>query len=156
MKRSTKIVIAAALTVGLVGGAAAVGKHRFGDSEKRRAHMISHVADELELNSDQTTSLNTLVDEMMSIKQQMHAEFGEDMSGLEAMITSEQFDQTRALDMVNSKTDAIKQNAPGVIAALGNFLDGLSAEQKAEIADHMKERKRHHRKHGKHRNHDNR
>lgn len=147
MKRSTKIIIAAALSVGLVGGAAAFGKHRFGDPEKRRAQMVSYVSDELELNTNQTTSLNTLVDEMMSIKQQMRAEFGDDMSGLEAMVTSEQFDQTRALDMVNAKTDAIKQNAPGVIAALGNFLDGLNAEQKAEIADFMKKHKQHHRKH---------
>jgi len=148
MKRSTKIIVAAALTVGLVGGAAAVGKHRYGDSEKRRGHIVSHVADELDLNTTQTASLNSLIDQVMTVKQQMRSDFGDDMSGLKTMITDEQFDQIKALDMINAKADAVKQNAPGVVAALGNFLDGLNAEQKAEITEHMKKhRHKHDRKH---------
>jgi len=150
MTRTSKILIAVALSVGLVGGAAAYGKHKFGDSEKRRAHVISHISDELDLNDTQVTNLNILIDQMMTVKSQMRAELGDDIEGMNGMITAEQFDQSKALDMINTKADAIKQNAPGVVAAMGNFLDGLNAEQKAEIAEHIEKKKRRHREHRGH------
>ncbi len=52
---------------------------------------------------------------------------------LAALLEADRFDQARALEIINAKTTAINQAAPTVVAAFGNFLDGLDAEQKAEI-----------------------
>lgn len=149
MTRTGKIAIATTIALSLVAGSAAYAKHRFGDSDKRRAHMVNYVADELDLNDTQKTSLDSLVDQVVSMRKQMHGEFKQDLSGLTTMITDEQFDQSRALDLVNAKADTMKQNAPNVVAALGNFLDGLNAEQKAEIVEFI-EHKREHRRRGWH------
>ena len=53
MKKGTKIFVAAALSIGLVGGATAFGKHRFGNHGARIDHMVEHVSERLDLDSSQ-------------------------------------------------------------------------------------------------------
>ena len=48
MKTASKIAIASILSLGIIGGAYAYGKHRFGDPAKRATHAVNYVADELE------------------------------------------------------------------------------------------------------------
>ncbi len=155
MKRSVKIVTAVVLTLGIAGGAAAVGKHRFGDPVKRANFMVSYISDELELDSTQQQALTVLKDELLAARESMkgqvsgvHQEAGE-------LIAAESFDQARALEMINNKTSAINSVAPDVINALGGFLDTLNAEQKAEVAEFVSEhRGRHGRRHHRRHNHD--
>lgn len=133
MKRSFKIITAVVVTAGIVAGAAAYGKHEFGSPERRAAAMVSFVSGELDLNDSQEQSLIVLKDEVLAAREIMEDQMKPTKQELAALLEAERFDQARALEIINAKTTAINQAAPAVVAAFGNFLDGLDAEQKAEI-----------------------
>ena len=154
MKRSSKIIIGAVLTLGIAGGVAAYGKHHFSDSTRFAGYMVEHVSDELELTDVQTLSLQGLADEVVKVKSQMKSEMKNDRQTLRDMLAAPNFDQGKALQLLNEKTTAIKDNAPTVVAALGKFLDGLTAEQKAEILERMDQHRHQHRLKNSDRDHD--
>ncbi len=152
MKRSTKIITAVALTLGIAGGAAAVGKHRFADPAKRADFMVSYVSGELDLDSTQQQALGVLKDQLLAARETMKGQVSGAHQQAGELIAAETFDQASALELINSKTAAVNGVAPDVINALGGFLDTLDAEQKAEIAEFVAEHKgrhgrRHHRRH---------
>ena len=145
MKRSSKILLGTALTIGLVGGVAAYAKHHFGDPERFAQHMVEHVSDELDLNDTQAQSLRSLADELVELKTLMRENMSADGQAIRDMLVADSFDRARAIDMIDAKTTAIQDNAPTIVAALGTFLDGLTQEQKAEIAQRMDHHGNHHR-----------
>ena len=147
MKRSIKIVTSVVLTAGIVAGAAAYGKHEFSKPDRRAEFMVSYIADELDLNATQEQALDTLKDEVLAARKLMHEQMSPTKEELVALITAERFDQARALDIISSKTATLNQAAPAVVAAFGNFLDGLDAEQKGQIQK-LKESRGHHHNHG--------
>ncbi len=133
MKRSIKIVTAAVLTAGIAVGAAAYGKHEFEKSDRRAAYMASYVSDELDLDATQEQALIALKDEVLLARKLIHEQMMPAKGEIVELLTADSFDQARALELIHTKTTALIQAAPPVIAALGSFLDGLDAEQKAEI-----------------------
>ncbi|MDH3375583.1 MAG: periplasmic heavy metal sensor [Gammaproteobacteria bacterium] len=149
MKRSTKIITAVVLTLGVAGGAAAYGKHRFGSPESRANYMVGYVSEELSLSSTQEQSLNALKDEIMTARRTMRRQMKSARDEVQSLISSERFDRERALELIDGKAAAITEAAPTVVAALGNFLDGLNVEQKEEIMEFVQHRAEHHR-HYKH------
>jgi len=132
MKQSTKIISAIVLTVGLTGGAAAYGK--YGNSEKRADFIVSYISDELELDATQSQALDVLKDRLLSAKQSVKADADPMKAEAFELLNAESFDRARALEMITVKTSAVNQQAPDIVNALGDFLDTLNAEQKAEIA----------------------
>jgi|GEM_PF-486554 len=149
MNRTSKIAITAVLTLGLVGGVTAFGKHRHGDAEKLSARMIEHISEELDLNSNQVSSLEVLKNEMLNIKTQMHGDSGDHHEQLRQMILADQFDQARLVEMIENKTEIVRQNSNNAVAALGNFIDGLNQEQKAELVERMEKRRGFGHRHGR-------
>lgn len=136
MRRSVKIALISVLSFGIVGGAFAYGKHKFSDPSARMGYIVQKVSKKLDLDDVQTQALQALKDELVSSREQ----FGDkkDMKEeMKALITADTFDQGKALELVNGKTSAVNETAPTVIAALGNFLDTLNADQKAQIAEFM-------------------
>lgn len=146
MTRTSKIILTATLTLGLVGAVAAYGKYRFGDPARFAQHMVERVSDELELSDTQALSLQNLADELIIVKTQLKGDVGTDGQVVRDMVAAQRFDQAKAFDMVHAKTTAIQNYAPSVLAALGTFLDGLTPEQKAEIIEHMDHHRDHHRR----------
>ena len=147
MKRSMKIITAVVLSVGVVGGAAAYGKHRFSSPESRANYMVGYVSDELDLSSTQEQSLQELKDAIMTARVTLRTQMKSARDEVQSLISSERFDQDKALELINGKAAAISNAAPTVVTALGNFLDGLNAEQKEEIMEfieHKAEHRRHH------------
>ncbi|OED38354.1 hypothetical protein AB833_20045 [Chromatiales bacterium (ex Bugula neritina AB1)] len=140
MKKSTKIITAIALTLGITGGAAALGKHSFGNPEKRAHHMMNYVGDELNLDSTQMQSLEILKDQLLNAKKTMQTQMNSVHTEAESLLSAETFDQAKALEMITAKTAAINEAAPEVVTALGNFMDGLNPEQKSQVAELLSER----------------
>ncbi len=137
MKRSTKIITTVALTVGLVGGAAAIGKKHYGSHEKRAEYVVSYITEELELDSTQSQALDVLKDQMMSARETMKTKpMREEAMNL---LNAETFDRAGALEMITAKTAAVNEQAPDMVNAFGDFFDSLNTEQKAEITELMKE-----------------
>lgn len=146
MKRSSKILMTVVLTLGIAGAAAAVGKHRFGNPEKRATHMMNYISDELNLDATQQQTLTVFKDQLLNSRASMRKEMGNIRANAKSLIEADQFDRAQALDLVNAKTSQINSIAPDVINSLGDFLDSLNNDQKAQISDFMaKHKKRHHR-----------
>ncbi len=146
MKRSTIIITTTvALTFSIVGGAVAFGKHKFGSPAVRAEYVMNYVSDELNLDSTQEHALEALKDEIMATRLKMRDQIRPMHDELKTMISAMTFDQAKALKMIDSKTAAVNEVAPGIIAALGNFLDGLNTEQKVEIMSFLDHRAEHHR-----------
>ncbi|MDH3451856.1 MAG: Spy/CpxP family protein refolding chaperone [Gammaproteobacteria bacterium] len=133
MKTSTKMITATVLSLGIVGGVAAYK----GDGWHRGEHFISHVRDELDLTPEQTEALQAIRDEVWDIRQNVTQDKEAQQQALLAVIDGEIFDQGRALELVSQKTKLVEQYAPQVIVSLANFYDGLSAEQQAEVREHI-------------------
>ena len=147
MKRSTKIITAVVLSLGVAGGAAAYGKHRFGNPESHANYMVGYVSEQLDLSSTQEQSLQQLKDEIMTARVTLRGQMKSAREEVQSLISSDRFDQEKALELINGKTAAINEAAPTVVAALGNFLDGLNAEQKEEIMEFIQHRAEHRRHH---------
>lgn len=144
MKRSTKVITAVVLTFGIAGGAVAYGKAKWGDPEMRAKHVVSYISEELELDAAQSDKLAALKDQVLTTGKQMRSEMKPVRGDLSSLIAAETFDQAKALEMINSKTARINENAPDVIAAMGEFLDSLNADQKAEVLEFMEHKRGRH------------
>ena len=141
MKRSTKILTTVVLTFGVAGGAIAYGKAKFSDPATRADYMVSYVSEELELDEAQDQALNFLKEQVLAARSEMKEQAPEMRDQVRELVAAESFDQAKALDILTSKTSAINANAPVVLQSLGNFLDSLNAEQKAEISEFMDHKK---------------
>ncbi|MDH3388725.1 MAG: hypothetical protein OEN02_12550 [Gammaproteobacteria bacterium] len=146
MKLSSKIVTAVLLIVGGTGAVYAFSKH--GDWGMTPAEKVEFVTErvtkKLNLDSQQQqnfASLANIVAQLMidarADRQQQVAEIGE-------LLQEPSFNQARALEMVQQKTQMINQKASQVVASLAIFLDSLNAEQKRQLREFIEHRRRHH------------
>jgi Spy/CpxP family protein refolding chaperone len=140
MKRSTKIIGAVVMSISLVTAAGAYATKK-GFGEKRLEFITSYISSELELNDAQQQQLSTLGNTVMSLKQELKAQGQPLHSDIDALLKADKFDQQKALQMIEAKTAYVNQSAPEVIAALGNFLDGLNPEQKAEVLEFLEHKR---------------
>lgn len=138
MKRSTKIITAVVLSIGVVGGAAAYGKHRFADPEARAEFVIERISDKLSLDATQEQALTVLKDELLAKRSTMK-DLKPAREDLQALIEADTLDQAALLAMVTEKTQAVNAAAPDIVSALGGFLDTLNSEQKSQILTFMDE-----------------
>ena len=136
MKTSTKVIAATVLTLGVAGGVAAYKA----DGWHRGEHLISHVREELDLTPEQTEALHALRDQIWDIRQTVRQDKDTQQQALLALIDGEVFNQDQALNLVLQKTELVEQYAPQVIASVASFYDGLSAEQQAEVREHISKR----------------
>lgn len=146
MKRRTTIILATIVSVGLAGAATAYAKQKFNHGAKME-RVVERISSKLELTADQELLLVALKDEVSDIGKQMHEQRGEMKSEMLKFLDAESFDQGRAIELINAKTQVINESAPELIYALGTFLDGLDSEQKESIKSFME---KHHEK-GRHR-----
>lgn len=145
MQRSTKIIIALVLTLGIAGAATAVGKHRFGNPEKRATHMVNYISDELDLDATQQQALSVLKDQLLNSRTVIHSDMADLRADATSLFTSDVFDRAQALELVNTRTAQINALAPEIVGSLGDFLDSLNAEQKAAVSEFVENHR--HRRH---------
>ena len=144
MKRMTKILIASALTIGVVGGASAYGKKKFAGPEMRASFAVSYISDELELDATQEQALNALKDQVLVSGTLVKSQMENTHEDVKSLIAAESFDQAKALSLVTDKTSVVNSVAPEIITAAAGFFDTLSAEQKNDILEFFEDR------HGRH------
>jgi len=143
MKKPTKIATVALTVTALAAGGFALADRSDGE---RGSRMLDRVSEKLELDDNQRVALDTLFTEVAEMRQLAKGN-GDDLRGqLTTLVTADTFDQGTALEMINSRAAAIQNSAPELVVAAAVFLDGLSAEQKAAIAE-FAEKHRGHRRH---------
>jgi Spy/CpxP family protein refolding chaperone len=141
MKTISKIAIVTAGALVVVGSLAACSYHH--DPEHRSQWMQEKVTKKLELNDTQQQQLKSVSDEMLNARESMEQQLGNDREQVLALLDQPTLDQDKVLDMIQSHTQAINEGAPGIVAALGDFYDKLSAEQQAEVREFVEEHRGH-------------
>ena len=150
MKLSTKIIIAVLLIAGSSGVVYAFGKHgHWGMSPEEKVEFVTdRVTKKLDLDSQQQENFTQLAQTVAQIMMDAKATREQQVSEIEALLQDPSFNQARALELIQQKTQTINEKAPLVIASLAVFLDSLTAEQKQELQEFIEHRRKHHHRHG--------
>jgi Spy/CpxP family protein refolding chaperone len=140
MKPLTKKILFALGGVGLITSVAAYGHHQCHDPEQRANWMIEKISDELELTEPQVTKLEGVRDQMMQTRQQMHQARSGARADMLQLIEQPRLDREQSLAMINQRLDALRDQAPQLINALGDFYDSLTPEQQQELRERIEQR----------------
>lgn len=128
----------------LVGGLTACGhrSHEHGmasmsaeDQARLRDRMVERVSSKLDLNADQKQRLVVLADRLQEQRKALVGTTTNPRADLQALVSGERFDRTRAQALVTEKTTALTAKSPEVISALGDFYDGLTPAQQGKVRD---------------------
>jgi len=146
MKLSTKIITAVLLVAGSSGVVYAVSKH--GDWHMTPEEKVEFVADrvtkKLDLDNQQRQNFTTLAETVAQIMLDAKAGKQQQINEIGALLQEPSFNQARAMEIVQQKTQMVNEKAPLVISSLAVFLDSLNTEQKQELQEFIKNH-RHHR-----------
>ena len=149
MKLSTRIIAAVLLVAGSSGIVYAVGKH--GDWGMTPAEKVDFVSDrvtsKLDLNDTQRQKFVALAESVVAALQEVKPEREQRLAEIAGMLEQPVFDQARALQLVQEKTQLVNDKAPGLIASLGEFVDSLDDAQKQQLQEFL-EHRHHHRHYG--------
>ena len=144
MKRKSKWFVYSITGSILAVMLAACGPHRH-DPEERAEWMMEKVTKELELNETQVAKLNLVKNELLKAGKDFRQRRDDSRQTVVDLIQQPTLDRDKAVALVNQHTAAINEQAPQIIAALGDFYDSLSPEQQAELREHIQDRMEHHR-----------
>lgn len=146
MKTRTKVVAAFLGVFAVVSTAFAFGGKHHGP-EKRLDRMVEKVAKKLDLDDSQKEKLTIAKEAALTLHQAVRNDRQALQNDILSLVSSETFDQALVLDHINAKTNAVQENMPAVVAAVGDFYDSLNAEQQAEIRKRVEKKMKHIRDH---------
>ncbi len=153
MKLSTKIIIAVLIVAGGTGAVYAFGKHGHWHMtpEEKVEFVTERVTKKLELDSQQQQNFTALAETVAQIMIDARAAKQAQIDEIVQLLQEPSFNQARALEMVQLKTQTVNEKAPLVVSSLAVFLDSLDAEQKSKLQEFV-EYRRHggHHRHGGH------
>lgn len=143
MTKSKKILLASALSVLTLGGFAAYAgsgencgfsKHGFGmhgmHSEKRAEMMVNRMQKRLDLTPVQVTHLKAVQQFFVAHHKE---KAGTTKGALLSLLDAPSLDQAQALQLLQSRGEERKAQAPTMIAAVATFTDSLNNEQRAKL-----------------------
>ena len=150
MKLSTRILAAVLLVAGSSGVVYAVSKH--GDWGMTPAEKVEFVSDrvtkKLDLTEIQRQKFVALAESVVTTMQEVKPGREQHMAEITGLLEQPVFDQARALQLIQNKTQLVNDRAPGLIASLGEFVDSLNAQQKQQLQEFLQHRHKH--RHYKH------
>ena len=150
MKLSTRIITAVLLIAGSSGAVYAFSKH--GDwgmtPEEKVDFVTERVTRKLDLDSQQQQNFSSLAETVVELMLEARQTKRQQMNEIGELLQDPSFNQARALEIIEQKTQMVNDKAPLVISSLAVFLDSLSAEQKTQLQDFVKNHR--HRKHHGH------
>lgn len=140
MKPITKRILLAVGTLGLATSVAAYAHQHFHDPEERSAWIMEKITHELELTAPQQEKLEVVKVEIMTARKDMHQDRKQTKNDVLEMLGQPSMDRSRVQMMVDQRLDAMRNHAPQVINALGDFYDSLSPEQQLELREHVEQK----------------
>ena len=148
MKLSTRIITAVLLVAGSTGVVYAFSKHNdWGMSTDEKVEFVTdRVTNKLDLDSQQQQNFSQLAETVAQLMLEAKATKQEQVAEIGTLLQDPSFNQARALELVQQKTQMLNEKAPLVIASLAVFLDSLNVEQKQQLQDFIQ----HHSKHRRH------
>ena len=148
MKLSYILIAALVLVIGGSGAVYAYGKHGHWHMtpEEKVEFVTDRVSKKLDLTDQQRENFTSLANTVAGIMLEAKASKTEHMAEVSQLLEEPSFNQARAMQLVQQKTDLIDEKAPLVISQLAIFLDSLDVEQKRQLQDLI----RHHHEHRRH------
>ena len=147
MKISTRIITAVLLVAGSSGAVYAFSKHGdWGMSPDEKVEFISdRVASKLDLDDVQRQKFTELAELVANTLQEVKPGREERFDEIASLLQEPSFNQARALEIIQQKTQLVNEKAPLVISSMAGFLDSLSMEQKQELQEFIQHRHERHR-----------
>lgn len=105
-----------------------------------RNKMIERVSDRLDLDDAQKLKLNVLADEMLAQRRVMRGNGAGMRTELQSLVQGNQFDRSRAQNLLTEKTDVLQTGGPKVIDAMGDFYDSLNPAQQEQVRERLAKR----------------
>jgi Spy/CpxP family protein refolding chaperone len=133
MKRATKIIIVTAIAASTLGGIA-YAKSGCG------MHGPQQVVRGLDLNEQQQANFQAVIEQFRSNRKEMRAQRQQRRDEMLSLLNSDKLDQTRALGMLESKTNAINARAPEMVSTIARFTDSLTPEQRHQLRERIGDR----------------
>ena len=150
MKRSTLLIILALIAVGGTGAVYAYGKHgHWHMTPEEKVELVTdRVSKKLELNSQQRQNFVGLAEAVAQIMIDARSSKAQHLAEISQLLEEPSFNQARAMEMVQQKTDMIDNKAPLLVSQLAIFLDSLTTEQKQKLRGYIEHHHEHHRHRG--------
>ena len=131
----------------LLGGLAACGHrgdHARGWSDERitevRGKAIDKISGKLDLNADQKAKLGVLADQMIASRKAFRGDT-DPRTDIQALIAGNQFDRSKAQQLLDQKLQAAQGNGPQMLSAFGDFYDSLNPEQQKQVRERLEKRR---------------
>ena len=133
MKRVTKIIIGSVIVASTVGGIA-YAKSSCG------MHGPQQLVKHLELNDEQQKNFEALIKEFRTTRKEMQKNSKQGRDEMLSLLNADKLDQDKAHGLVEGKASAVQNKAPEIIAAIANFTDSLSPEQRQQLRERITDR----------------
>jgi Spy/CpxP family protein refolding chaperone len=131
----------------LLGGLAACGHrgdHARGWSDERitevRGKAIDKISGKLDLNAEQKAKLGVLADQMIASRKAFRGDT-DPRTDIQALIAGNQFDRSKAQQLLDQKLQAAQGNGPQMLGAFGDFYDSLNPEQQKQVRERLEKRR---------------
>ncbi|MGH1439121.1 MAG: Spy/CpxP family protein refolding chaperone [Cellvibrionaceae bacterium] len=122
----------ATAVIASIGTVFAFGGHHH-DPTKRADRIAEKMTKKLSLNVEQQDKLTIAKDAALHLHQKMHQDRQTLEEDILSLVSSETLDEALILEHINAKTDAIKAQAPEMVAALAGFYNSLDAKQQEKV-----------------------
>ena len=145
MKTAVKVTLGFFAGVGVATalGVAVAHKDFGGYGGGHGWRMMGWVEHRLDLNTEQSAKLEQLMDTFHDLRSSWREQRDLDVATVRDLLTAPTLNQQEVLALIESKTVKVNEVAPTAVAALAEFTDSLSSEQKQEIEDMMEHRMEH-------------
>lgn len=149
MKRKIKAVLFLGVLTTGVAVAGGVGYHRMSaDPEHRAAWITKEIGERLKLSAEQATKLDAVKEELLAQGRASRSAHEEIRVSVNEMLTQPTLDQAAVLKLVQTRTTAVADSAPAIVAKVAEFYDGLDASQRATLREQVAKRmEQHHSRH---------
>lgn len=146
MKTTSKWIVYIATGSVLAMLLAACGP-RHHSPEARADWVVEKITRKLDLDQGQTAKLNAVKEQVLVAREEMRQHREENRDTVTDLLNQPTLDRDKAMNLVTERTKAINEQAPQVIAALGEFYDSLTTEQQTRLREEIQERMEHRRHH---------
>jgi len=102
--------------------------------------MLRRVSRKLDLDAAQQQRLSSVQGRMQDLRAGMQAAKEEHRDALLALLSGERFDRAEAMRLLKVPAAVAAETAPELVAAFGEFYDGLNAGQRTRLRELMTRR----------------
>ena len=97
--------------------------------------MLRRVSRKLDLDESQQQRLTSAQGRMQDLRAGMQAAREQHRDALLALLSGERFDRTEAMRLLKVPAAVAAETAPELVAAFGDFYDGLNAGQRTRLRE---------------------